>query len=116
MELADDFVYDMEEKIKKSKNDIYFYSLLVSNKVDVPLICTPYDNSILEKYNQYFKTNHTYDSIKSNKNADKFICLHTFVIPKKTYEAMMNWFCGIADWLHTNYINGIYCESVSETY
>jgi len=114
MELADDFIYDMEEKIKKSKNDIYFYSQLVSNKVDVPLICTPYDNSVLEKYNQYFKTNHTYESIKSHKNADKFICLHTFVIPKRTYEAMMNWFCSITDWLHVNYINGIYCESMSE--
>ena len=27
---------------------------------------------------------------------------------------MMTWYCTITDWLHTNYINGIYDESMSE--
>ena len=114
MELDKDFIYDMEEKIKNKTNEIYFYSLNVENKVDVPLVCSPYENSVLKKYNQYFKTNHTYESIKSHKNAGNFICLHTFVIPTKTFIKMMTWFCSLTDWLHTNYINGVYCESISE--
>jgi hypothetical protein len=27
---------------------------------------------------------------------------------------MMTWYCTITDWLHSNYINGIYIESMSE--
>jgi hypothetical protein len=27
---------------------------------------------------------------------------------------MMNWYCSISDWLHVNYINGAYIESMSE--
>ena len=27
---------------------------------------------------------------------------------------MMNWYCSISDWLHVNYINGTYIESMSE--
>jgi len=115
MELASNFIYDIEEKIAKSvNNDVYFYSLAVANKVEVSYICKPYNNSILEKYNNYFYTNHTYDSIKANNNSDKFICLHTFVIPTKTFIKMMTWYCSIEDWLHSNYITGIYCESMSE--
>jgi FkbM family methyltransferase len=114
MELASDFIYDMEQKINQSENDTYFYSLTVANKVEVNYICKPYDNSILEKYNNYFNTSHTYDSIKAHHKADKFICLHTFVIPTKTFINMMTWYCTITDWLHKNYINGIYSESMSE--
>jgi len=114
MELEKDFIYDMEQKMKKSKNDTYFYSLIVANKLDIPLICNPYNNSILEKYNEYFKTSHTHNSIKSHKNANNFICLHTFVIPTKIFIKMMTWFCTLTDWLHANYINGLYFESISE--
>ena len=66
MELASDFIYDMEQKINSSLDDVYFYSLAVANKVEVGYICKPYDNSILEKYNGYFNTNHTYDFIKAH--------------------------------------------------
>jgi GR25 family glycosyltransferase involved in LPS biosynthesis len=112
MVLQENFIYDIEHKINKTENDIYFYSLLVSNKVDVPYICEPYTNSILEKYNSYFNTNHTYDSIKDQDIY--FICLHTFVIPTTTYIKMMSWYCSILEWLHNNYINDIYTESMSE--
>ena len=114
MELASNFIYDIEEKITKAENDIYFYSLAVANKIEVSYICKPYNNSILEKYNNYFNTSHTYDSIKAHHKADKFICLHTFVIPTKTFINMMTWYCTITDWLHKNYINGLYSESMSE--
>jgi hypothetical protein len=114
MELASDFIYDMEIKINQKESDTYFYSLTVANKVEASYICKPYDNSILEKYNNYFNTSHTYDSIKAHHKADKFICLHTFVIPTKTFINMMTWYCTITDWLHANYINGIYSKSMSE--
>ena len=114
MELESDFIYDMEQKINSSENNTYFYSLTVANKIDVSYICKPYDNSILEKYNNYFNTSHTYESIKGHHKADKFICLHTFVIPTKTFINMMTWYCTITDWLHKNYINGLYSESMSE--
>ena len=114
MELASDFIYDMEQKINQSEQDIYFYSLAVANKIEVTYICKPYNNSILEKYNSYFNTNHTYESIKAHPKSDTFICLHTFVIPTRTFIKMMTWYCTITDWLHTNYINGIYTESMSE--
>ena len=122
MELASEFIYDIEEKINQSKGnhdnddkkDIYFYSLAVANKVEVNYVCKPYDNSILEKYNNYFNTAHTYESIKAHNKSDMFICLHTFVIPTKTFIKMMTWYCSITDWLHKNYINGIYTESISE--
>ena len=114
MELSSDFIYDMEQKINSSENDTYFYILTVANKVEVNYICKPYDNSILEKYNNYFNTSHTYESIKAHHKADKFICLHTFVITTKTFINMMTWFCSITDWLHKNYINGLYSESMSE--
>jgi hypothetical protein len=114
MELASDFIYDIEKKINQSESDTYFYSLTVANKVEASYICKPYDNSILEKYNNYFNTSHSYNSIKSHDKAAKFICLHTFVIPTKTFIKMMNWFCTITDWLHRNYINGLYSESMSK--
>ena len=114
MELASDFIYDMEKKINSYENDTYFYSLTVANKVEVNYICKPYNNSILEKYNSYFNTSHKYDSIKSHHKASKFICLHTFVIPTKSFIKMMTWYCTITDWLHKNYINGLYSESMSE--
>ena len=114
MELYSDFIYDIEKKINQSESDTYFYSLTVANKVEVNYICKPYDNSILEKYNNYFNTSHTYESIKAHHKADKFICLHTFVIPTKTFINMMTWYCTITDWLHKNYINGLYSESISE--
>lgn len=114
MELASNFIYDIEEKITKSDNDVYFYSLAVANKVEVSYICKPYNNSILEKYNKYFNTNHTYETIKAHNKSDKFICLHTFVIPTKTFIKMMTWYFSIADWLHAKYISGIYTESMSE--
>jgi FkbM family methyltransferase len=121
MDLAGDFIYDIEKHINVKNDDNsenntikFFYTLAVENKIDVLLICQPYDNSILEKYNSYFNTNHTYESIKSNKKSKHFICLHTFVIPTKIFIKMMTWYCTITDWLHTNYINGLYCESMSE--
>ena len=114
MELASDFIYDIEEKINQTRNDIYFFSLIVGSKVEVKHICNPYVNSILEKYNDFFNTNHSYDTIRNHKRAKYFICLHTFVIPTKTFIKMMTWYCTITDWLHSNYINGIYIESMSE--
>jgi GR25 family glycosyltransferase involved in LPS biosynthesis len=116
MELASGFIYDMEEKITQCINneDIYFYSLALANKVEVNYICKPYDKSILEKYNNYFNTEHTYETIKAHNKSDMFICLHTFVIPTKTFIKMMVWYCSITDWLHANYINGLYSESISE--
>ena len=50
----------------------------------------------------------------AHNKSDKFICLHTFVIPTKTFITMMTWYCTITDWLHANYINGLYSESMSE--
>jgi len=114
MELASDFIYDIEQKINQTPNDIFFYSLVVTNKIDVSYICNPYVNSILERYNNYFNTNHTYENIKAHNKSVFFICLHTFVIPTKTFIKMMTWYCTITDWLHSNYINGIYSESMSE--
>ena len=114
MELSSDFIYDIEQKINKTDHDIYFYSMIVTNKIDVGYICNPYANSILEKYNNYFNTEHTYESIKAHKKSCNFICLHTFVIPTKTFIKMMTWYCTITDWLHSNYITGIYAESMSE--
>ena len=115
MELASDFIYDIEQKIKEEKEkEYFFYSLTVANKVDKNYICKPYNNSILEKYNNYYNTNHTYDSITNHKHSDKFICLHTFVIPTKFFIKMMTWYCSISNWLHINYINGLYTESISE--
>jgi GR25 family glycosyltransferase involved in LPS biosynthesis len=114
MELESDFIYDIEGKINNSKNDVFFYSLIANDKLDRHNICYPYENSILEKYNTYFNTNHTYETIKNHKMSKIFICLHTFVIPTRTYLKMMEWFCSIFDWLHINYINNIYKESMSE--
>jgi len=114
MELEANFINDIEAKINETQNDIFFFSLIVGSKVEVTRICNPYNNSILEKYNNYFNTNHTYESIINHKRAKYFICLHTFVIPTITYMKMMSWYCSISDWLHVNYINGIYIESISE--
>jgi hypothetical protein len=114
MDLASDFIYDIEQKINQTRNDIFFFSLIVGSKVEVKHICNPYANSILKKYNDFFNTNHSYDTIINHKRAKYFICLHTFVIPTKTFIKMMTWYCTITDWLHSNYINGIYIESMSE--
>jgi FkbM family methyltransferase len=114
MKLDKDFIYSMETKIKNSNNIIYFYSLTVENKINVTYICKPYNNSILEKYNNYFNTKHTYENIKNNEKSKYFICLHTFVIPVTTYVKMMEWYVSIKVWLHENYINNLYQESISE--
>jgi hypothetical protein len=114
MELESNFIHDIEEKINGTKNDVFFYSFILGSKVDVKHICNPYDNSVLEKYNNYFNTNHSYETIINHKRAKYFMCLHTFVIPTTTYMKMMNWYCSISDWLHVNYINGTYIESMSE--
>ena len=115
MELEKHFITDIEEKINNSSNDIFFYSLVSESKIHMNHICHPYDNSILEKYNKFFKTNHTYESIKENEKYKMFICLHTFLMPTKTFIKMMTWYSSIRDWLHRNYITGIYNESMSET-
>jgi hypothetical protein len=114
MELESNFIYDIEEKINYTNSDVFFYSLIANDKLHRKLVCNPYENSILEKYNNYFNTNHEYEAIKNHKMSKYFICLHTFVIPTVTYMKMMNWYCLISDWLHINYINGKYSESMSE--
>lgn len=114
MELDKQFIYDIENKIDNAKNFIFFYSLVASDKIERHLLCKPYNNSILEKYNNYFKTNHTYDSITNHSKSKYFICLHTFVIPTFTYIKMMEWYCSIFDEVHSNYINKLYTESMSE--
>lgn len=114
MELASNFIYHIEEKINSTENNVFFYSLIADDKLEKDFVCKPYNNSILEKYNKFFNTNHTYNSIKNHEKSKYFICLHTFVIPTLTYMKMMNWYCSISDWLHINYINGIYNESMSE--
>lgn len=114
MELANNFIYDIEEKINSTENDVFFYSLIADDKLERDFVCKPLNNSILEKYNNFFNTNHTYQSIKNHEKSKYFICLHTFVIPIIIYMKMMNWYCSISDWLHVNYINGIYTESMSE--
>ena len=93
MELEGNFIYDIEDKINSTKNDIFFYSLVANDKLERNLICIPYENSILEKYNNYFHTTHTYETIKKHNKSSYFICLHTFVIPTITYMKMMNWYC-----------------------
>ena len=114
MILYKNFIYDIEDKINKNKTnkDVYFYSLCVANKIEVSYICKPYENSILEKYNMHFNTSHSYGSIKDLSN--NFICLHTFVIPIKTFVKMMTWYCSIHSWLNNNYLNNLYPESISE--
>ena len=114
MILESNFIYAIEEKINNSQNDIYFYSLLDNNKLNVKFVCNPYDKSILQKYNEYFNTNHSYDTIKKNKKSSNFISLHTFVIPKKTYIKLMSWFVSIKDWLHSNYLDKLYDTSIAE--
>ena len=114
MELERDFIYDIEEKINNSKTEVFFYTLIANDKLERHNICYPYEKSILEKYNTYFNTKHTYETIKNHKMSKYFICLHTFVIPTRTYLKMMEWFSSIFDWLHINYINGSYKESMSE--
>jgi FkbM family methyltransferase len=114
MVLYADFIYDIEEKINKSNNDIYFYSLVDNNKLEVKYVCKPYENSILQKYNEYFNTNHSYETIKNNKKSSNFISLHTFVIPTKTYIKLMTWYMSIKDWLHSNYLNKLYDTSIAE--
>ena len=116
MELESDFIYDIEDKInsKDEDRDVFFYSLVANDKLCRHLVCNPYENSILEKYNNYFNTNHTYDSIISHNKSKYFICLHTFVIPTTVYVKMMKWYCSISDKLHVNYVNGVYTESISE--
>jgi GR25 family glycosyltransferase involved in LPS biosynthesis len=114
MVLDKDFIYDIQNIIKNGSNDTYFYSLLVANKIDVKYICNPYPNSILEKYNTYFNTSHSYDSIKNHIRSKDFICLHTFVIPIHTYTKMMKWYCSIHDSVNKNYLDNIYQESISE--
>jgi GR25 family glycosyltransferase involved in LPS biosynthesis/SAM-dependent methyltransferase len=114
MELASNFIYDIEDKINLTDKDIFFYSLIANDKLERNFVCKPYNNSILEKYNSRFGTSHTYESIKNHEKSKYFICLHTFVIPTLIYMKMMNWYCSISDWLHVNYINGLYTESMSE--
>jgi FkbM family methyltransferase len=114
MILDKDFINDIQDKVKNNSNDVYFYSLLVGNKIDVKYICNPYENSILEKYNTYFNTSHSYENIKNNIHSKDFICLHTFVIPIHTYIKMMKWYCSIHDDVDKNYLNNIYQESISE--
>ncbi len=114
MVLDNDFIYDIEHKINNNEHNIFFYSLVANDKLDRHLICLPYGNSILEQYNNHFNTNHTYETIKNHKRSKYFICLHTFVIPINIYIKMMKWYCSISDWLHINYINGFYKESMSE--
>jgi FkbM family methyltransferase len=114
MILESNFIYAIEEKINNSQNDIYFYSLLDGNKLNVKFVCNPYEKSILQKYNEYFNTNHSYETIKTNKKSSNFISLHTFVIPKKTYIKLMSWFVSIKDWLHSNYLNKLYDTSIAE--
>jgi GR25 family glycosyltransferase involved in LPS biosynthesis len=115
MELEKDFIYNIEQKIINCPTDIFFYNLTEKRKIHNWYLCNPYENSLLEKYNKYFNTNHTYENIKENEKCNMFICLHTFVIPTKTFIKMMNWFFCIKDWLHANYISGLYTQSMSET-
>jgi FkbM family methyltransferase len=114
MALDANFIYDIENTIHNSYNDTFFYSLIVENKLEVNYICKPYNNSFLEKYNDYFKTNHSFETIKNSQHSYKFICLHTFVIPTKTYVKMMTWFIRIKEWLHNNYLNNLYDSSIAE--
>jgi len=113
MILESNFIYAIEEKINNSQNDIYFYSLF-NNKLNVKFVCNPYEKSILQKYNEYFNTNHSYETVKNNKKSSNFICLHTFVIPKKIYIKLMSWFVSIKDWLHSNYLDKLYDTSIAE--
>jgi FkbM family methyltransferase len=114
MILYKDFIYDIENKIKTKNKNIFFYSLLVPNKRDVKFICKPYDNSVLQKYNSYFNTNHSYESISLHSKSNNFIALHTFVIPNNVYIKLMEWYMSIHDWLNNNYLNQIYEESIAE--
>jgi GR25 family glycosyltransferase involved in LPS biosynthesis len=114
MVLHKDFIYDIENKISNSNDNIFFYSLIVPNKRDVKYICKPYNNSILEKYNNYFNTNHSYDSISAHNKSNYFIALHTFVIPTKIFIKLMEWYMSIQNWLHINYLKKIYEESIAE--
>jgi FkbM family methyltransferase len=105
----------IEKNISETDNkDAFFYTLMLKNKINVKYICNPYPNSILEKYNTYFNTSHSYESIKNNIRSKDFICLHTFVIPIHTYTKMMKWYCSIHDIVNKNYFDNIYQESISE--
>ena len=48
MVLDSNFIYNIQEIINNSQNDVYFYSLLDSNKLNVKFVCNPYENSLLQ--------------------------------------------------------------------
>jgi len=115
MELEKDFVTDLEYNIHKNPETI-FYNMAIGygGKVEYEKLCEPYSNSVLEQYNNFFKTNYTIHSILKNPLSKDFVCLHTFVITCKLFEKMMKWFCSIMDWLYINYMNKYYSSPMSD--
>jgi hypothetical protein len=112
MVLHKNIIQDIQDKIQTNK-EIYFYSLLC-NKLHKQHLCLPYKHSILEKYNQFFNTEHTYQSIVNSNKSEHYIILHTFVIPTSTFVKMMGWYCSMHDWLHENNVKHMYCSSPAE--
>lgn len=102
MELDVDFIYDIENNFKENPNSIC-YSLLYT--FDCENLHNILVNKIIEQYNLFFKTRHTYKSLFNDSSENKIILLHTFVIPTKMYSKLMSWYCYIKDWIYVNCIN-----------
>jgi|UniRef100_A0A6C0CX56 GR25 family glycosyltransferase involved in LPS biosynthesis len=121
MEIQEKFIENMENIIQSKKSDeILLFSLNPKKKTPFHLflqkhgkekvldpvgIIEPYENSILQKYNDYFNTHFTANQVVNCKY-DFFIpLLHTFLIPNYLFEKMMDWFDYFFEWLDKNIYN-----------
>jgi hypothetical protein len=114
MKIGKNMINDIELNIAENEDNVIFYHL--HNDASYTFqkdygshgLCQPYNNSVLEQYNQYFNTNYTLDALLTHNDTCKVMLLHTFVIPKETFAKMMGWFNNIFNWLHTNVQNKYY--------
>jgi GR25 family glycosyltransferase involved in LPS biosynthesis len=114
MKIGKNMFKDIELSIAEHGDKLLFYHLakdalyMFKNDYGSHGLCQPYDNSVLEQYNQYFNTNYTLDTLLTYNDTCKVILLHTFVITKEMFAKMMRWFNSIFDWLHVNVQNKYY--------
>lgn len=112
--------YDMKFLVSADKTfiDIFnthqqpiLYCLKGNHGLFGPGLLVPYvgetEKSCLKHYNDYFGTKWTMTDIVNNKLVNDFIMLHTFVMPKSTFEKMMKWMCDYIDNEFIHYQNKI---------
>ena len=91
--------------LNPNKRNAYELFLQNHNKekvLDPKGLIWPYENSILQKYNDFFNTNYRPNDIVHHDYDYVIPLLHTFLIPQKMFDKMMKWFYHYFDWVDEN--------------